>query len=675
MTNHPMMKRWGGEAAPMIYRLGLAVLLAAALALPAGRAGGAAYVHAAGTTMIGNDGRPLTLRGVNTGAWLTYEPFWYDGGSALADDWDQNPPVESVQAFTPVVAAMLQGAAPGHTVAAIKKAFYDNFFTQADVQQIKRFGFNSLRVPLDYRLFCTTASNTTLSPSGHHIAVVDPGAPGWVALDRLLGWCDAAHIYVVLDMHIAPYGFADDPQALRGLENVWQAIARKHRLDPYLVGYDLLNEPNWSDGKFSLGGARDNVNSGLNYVYQQLINAIRQVDRNHMIIAEGYMFADQLDSFFYSVATGQVADTLQITDPGHNLALSAHHYNAGAPDNYDPAKDTGPNGTHYWWDEPYEFTIAHSKKLAAMAHAPLWIGEFGNDQNTDNRVGVEHFENAADVAAAPSVPAQVNFGVSAGWALWTYKKAGFAVISIAPVTDGIAKLNTDYWQPLRNAYGKKTAPPAKPDYMTPEWVYAALMDAARKTNFTYCRTATDFADTIIRPTFNTRAIPYAPGATVPGGFLAVNYDLGANYRNGQNPKTTLGGAAYNTSRTGNPSYAYRQDDVVINDNPEKGGAAPPYIVDAFAPGSWLRYTAVTRPGTYKFQIRYALGSTPMIIHVQVDGADVSGPVTLPATGSWTTFANASAPVTVTKAGKNQIQLNCDSGGSGAGLRLSRFSFH
>ena len=58
-----------------------------------------------------------------------------------------------MQPFTPVVTTILKSAVPNHTVAALKKAFYSNLFTQADVQQVKQMGFSSIRVPIDYRLF------------------------------------------------------------------------------------------------------------------------------------------------------------------------------------------------------------------------------------------------------------------------------------------------------------------------------------------------------------------------------------------------------------------------------------------------------------------------------------------------------------------------------------------
>ena len=667
-----------------LLRFCLTFLSVAALVTALGPTAEARYLHAVGTTMADGSGSPIILRGVNTGAWLTYEPFWYDGGAALADDWDQNPSADAVQPFTPVVTGMLQGAASGHTVAAIKRAFYSNFFTQADVQQIKQMGFNSIRVPIDYRLFSTAASGTTLTAAGHRVPVLNPNGVGWGYLTSLMSWCNTAHVYVILDMHIYPYGVAVDQQSLVGLESIWKAVAKKYSTQAYLGGYDLINEPGWQ-GWTNVGtGVPDNrTNPGLNYTYQQLINTIRSVDANHMIIAEGYMVADRMDNFFYD-ATNTLQTTLQISDPRHNLALSFHKYNGAMPENYQnvfgpgaATPDAGPDGSHYWWDAaPNLWMISHMKKLAALANTPLWMGEFGNNQNYWLNPAKAICENQVDTVNTAGTVVESNFNTSVGWAFWTYKKSGSGVISIAPITPNMALLNSAYWSALKTAYANTKALPVKPDYMTPEWTYSTLMAAAKRTNIRYCQTAKDIADALLRPTFNTQSVAYTPGATVPGRLLAVNYDLGANFFHGANPATTLSGAAYNSGSLGNGSWTYRQDGEYTHANPDTLDTAPPlFTVDYISPGDWLRYTVRATPGTDTLKIRYSLGaSTPMVIHLQINGVNVSGPISLPGTGSYSTFATVSVPVTVKAFGSAQIEVDCDSGAAGSYIDLSWLEF-
>lgn len=81
--------------------------------------------------------------------------------------------------------------------------------------------------------------------SARSVCRLTTGCSGWGYLSSLVSWCNAAHVYVLLDMHIVPYGFAVDQQSLVGLESIWKAIAQKYSTQAYLGSYDLMNEPGW----------------------------------------------------------------------------------------------------------------------------------------------------------------------------------------------------------------------------------------------------------------------------------------------------------------------------------------------------------------------------------------------------------------------------------------------
>ena len=256
-----------------------------------------------------------------------------------------------------------------------------------------------------------------------------------------MSWCNAAHVYVLLDMHIVPYGFAVDQQSLVGLESIWKAIAQKYSTQAYLGNYDLMNEPDWQ-GWTNVGTSipDSHTNPGFNYTYQQLIDTIRSSDANHMITVEGYMFGDWLDSFFYDSAN-TVQSTIQVSDPKHNMALSFHKYGGVMPENYQNVfgpgaapPDAGTDGSYYWWDAaPNLWMIAHMKKLASLANMPLWMGEFGNNQNYWLDRAKTLCEDQANSVSAAAAVVESNFNMPAGWTFWTYKKSGADVISIGIV--------------------------------------------------------------------------------------------------------------------------------------------------------------------------------------------------------------------------------------------------
>jgi hypothetical protein len=58
------------------------------------------------------------------------------------------------------------------------------------------------------------------------------------------------------------------------------------------------------------------------------------------------------------------------------------------------------------------------------------------------------------------------------------------------------------------------------------------------------------------------------------------------------------------------------------------------------------------------------------VHVELDGVNVSGPITLPNTGGWQTWENLSVPVTL-NAGQQIMRLAID--GSGINLNWIRLT--
>ena len=160
----------------------LACVLAALMLLPAQAAG---YLHRNHAQIVDGAGRAVRLRGVNLGNWLYTEPWMSgDGGFGMYAGEDGKPD-EMQAAITALV-----GAA---RAAAFGQMWRDSYITRADIQKIAGWGFNSVRVPLDYRLFADPATGKDVDT-------------GFIYLDRLLAWCAAAKMYVIPDMHDVPGG-------------------------------------------------------------------------------------------------------------------------------------------------------------------------------------------------------------------------------------------------------------------------------------------------------------------------------------------------------------------------------------------------------------------------------------------------------------------------------------
>ena len=74
------------------------------------------------------------------------------------------------------------------------KRFRDNFITEADVEAIADIGFNSVRIPINWRV---------LMEDEPGIAFIEEG---FQLIDRCIDWCEKYHLYVFLDQHGAPGG-------------------------------------------------------------------------------------------------------------------------------------------------------------------------------------------------------------------------------------------------------------------------------------------------------------------------------------------------------------------------------------------------------------------------------------------------------------------------------------
>ena len=162
--------------------------------------------------------------------------------------------------------------------------------------------------------------------------------------------------------------------------------------------------------------------------------------------------------------------------------------------------------------------------------------------------------------------------------------------------------------------------------------------------------------------------PYpGPGPhPIPGKIEAEDYDIGGE------------GVAYHDDTPGNFGGQYRRDDVDIEPNTDAGGG---YGVGWTEQGEWLSYTVrITETARYDIQVRVAsaVGRTisetlPIVgavawtvpltktLHVEVDGNDVTGPLTFLTTGGWQSWRSVFARGVSLPAGEHRLRLAMDSG--------------
>jgi hypothetical protein len=109
-------------------------------------------------------------------------------------------------------------------------------------------------------------------------------------------------------------------------------------------------------------------------------------------------------------------------------------------------------------------------------------------------------------------------------------------------------------------------------------------------------------------------------AALPGVIQAEKFDDGG------------AGRGYRDTTTGNSGGQYRTTDVDIERTSDTGGG---YNLGWVFAGEWLNYSVtVQTAGTYDIDVRLASPATGGTFHIEVNGVDKTGPISVPNTGDW-----------------------------------------
>lgn len=134
-------------------------------------------------------------------------------------------------------------------------------------------------------------------------------------------------------------------------------------------------------------------------------------------------------------------------------------------------------------------------------------------------------------------------------------------------------------------------------------------------------------------------------AAIPGTIQAEDFDNGGQ------------GVAYYDTSYSNSGGQYRSTRVDIATTTDTGGG---YNIGYTKAGEWLKYTvAVAQTGTYAVEFRVASKYAGAKLHLEVDGANVTGTITLPVTGgfqTWQTILSQSISLT---AGQHVLRVKFD----------------
>jgi hypothetical protein len=146
------------------------------------------------------------------------------------------------------------------------------------------------------------------------------------------------------------------------------------------------------------------------------------------------------------------------------------------------------------------------------------------------------------------------------------------------------------------------------------------------------------------------ASPYGGTAwLVPGSIQAEDFDIGGE------------GVAYHDTDAVNSGGVYRSTGVDVQATGDSGGG---YNVGWVKAGEWLTYTVnVASTGSYDFQERVGSDGQGGAFHVEVDGADKTGAITIPGTGGWQLYQTLQQNSVGLNAGVHVLRISADSDGN------------
>lgn len=273
--------------------------------------------------------------------------------------------------------------------------FLKSYFTEPDAEYIHSLGLNLVRIPVNY----------------HHFE--DDMNPGVIKeeafqyLDSVIELCAKYRIYTIIDLHALPgsqnqHWHSDNPTHIasfwvhkdfqdRAL-HLWEVIAGRYKDQPWVAGYDLINEP------------ADPSGEKVFPYYRRLRDAVRKIDPNHILFLEGDRYATDFSKFT------EIWDNVVYTN--HDYAVPGFNYSGDYP---------GYTLGRYFDKDTLESDFLGKSEFMLSHHVPIWVGEFGPVYS-----GIPEKDEMRYQVLKDQLAYYEKYRVS--WCIWLYKDLGLQAI-------------------------------------------------------------------------------------------------------------------------------------------------------------------------------------------------------------------------------------------------------
>ncbi|WP_312399159.1 cellulase family glycosylhydrolase [Chryseobacterium sp.] len=342
-----------------------------------------------GQKIVNDRGENIQLRGLGLGGWMLQEGYMLKTADFAGPQYKIKEKI-----------AELIGK---DGMESFYKAYLKNGITKPDIDFLKKAGFNSIRLPMHYNLYTLPIEK---EPKKGQNTWLDEG---FKMTDDLLKWCADNQLYLILDLHAVPGGQGNDvnisdndkskPSLWESEENqkktiaLWKKLAERYKDEPWIGGYDLINEPNINFTGKNPNGTDEMSNAPLWKLQKDITEAIRTVDKKHIVILEGNGWGNNYNGL------------TPLWDK--NLVFSFHKY----------------------WNNNDDATLKPILDLREKHNIPIWLGETGENSNV-------WFTELIQLLDQHNI----------GYAFWPMKKIdNIAGITNVKITPEYQKL-LDYWK-------------------------------------------------------------------------------------------------------------------------------------------------------------------------------------------------------------------------------------
>ena len=364
------------------------------------------FLQIQGNQFVARGGDVVKLHGVGLGGWLNMENFIVG--------------FPATEALNRRAIREVLGDELAHY---FFERFLDAFFSDDDAAEIAAAGFNVVRIPVHYRHLEDDATPFQLRESG------------FARLDSAVEACSRHGLYTIIDLHVLPglqnnewhcdnpthhAGFWGHPHFEERVLNLWRALAARYRGNPWVAGYEPINEPG------------DPTGEHVARFFPRLLKAIRQVDPDHILFLKGNAYGSEF-GFYIEPMSNTVFVAFDYAIPG---AAGGGPY---------PGETKG-----VYYDRPaLEARVVEVADQARRTGTPVWIAEFGPVYSGTQAVDENRYRVLTDQL-------DIYRRTDASWSVWTWKDINVqGVVYVAPdspymrrvrpVLEKKARLATDAW--------------------------------------------------------------------------------------------------------------------------------------------------------------------------------------------------------------------------------------